>query len=143
MNLLQYFFCFMSWFFGCQACGIVASQPRIKLSPRIGRQSLNHWINRKVPIVLYYFNSRVCAKSLQSCPTLCDPMDCSPPGSSVHGISHAKILERVAISSSRRSSLSRDQTCVSCIAGRFFTIEPPWRPSIRVTILKFEGGCYY
>ena len=40
------------------------------------------------------------ARSLQSCPTLCDPMDCSPPGSSVHGISQARILEWVAILSS-------------------------------------------
>ena len=43
----------------------------------------------------------VSAKSLQSCPTLCDPMDCSPPGSPVHGIFQAKILERVAMPSSR------------------------------------------
>ena len=44
------------------------------------------------------------AKSLQSCPTLCDPMDCSPPGSSVHGILQARILEWVTMHSSRRSS---------------------------------------
>ena len=48
-------------------------------------------------------------KSFQSCPTLCDPMDCSPPGSSVHGILQARILEWVAISSSRGSSQPRDQ----------------------------------
>ena len=40
----------------------------------------------------------LCAQSLQSCPTLCDPMDCSPPGFSVHGILQARILEWVAIS---------------------------------------------
>jgi len=57
-----------------------------------------------------------------SCPTLCDPMDCSPPGSSVHGISQSWILEWVAISSSRGSSRPRDQTQVPCPAGRFFTI---------------------
>ena len=44
----------------------------------------------------------------QSCPTLCDPMDCSPPGSSVHGALQGKILERVAIPFSRRSSRPRD-----------------------------------
>ena len=43
----------------------------------------------------------VCAKSLQSCPTLCDPMDCGPPGSSVHGILQATILEWIAIPFSR------------------------------------------
>ena len=48
----------------------------------------------------------------QSCPTLCDPVDCSPPGSSVHGILQAKILEWVAISFSRGSSHPRDQTRV-------------------------------
>ena len=58
----------------------------------------------------------------QSCPTLCDPMDCSPPGSSVHGILQAEILDWVAIPFSRRSSQPRDQTRVSGIAGGFFTI---------------------
>ena len=48
------------------------------------------------------------AKSLQSCLTLCDPVDCSLPGSSVHGIFHTRILEWVAISSSRRSFQPRD-----------------------------------
>ena len=49
----------------------------------------------------------------QSCPTLCDPMDHSPPGSPVHGILQARILEWVAISFSRGSSGSRDRTCIS------------------------------
>ena len=51
--------------------------------------------------------------SAQSCPTLCDPMDCSPPDSSVHGISQARILEWIFISSSRGSSPPRDWTQVS------------------------------
>ena len=54
------------------------------------------------------------------CPTLPDLMGCSPPGSSVHGILQARILEWVAIPFSRGSSQLRDQTWVSCIAGRFF-----------------------
>ena len=58
----------------------------------------------------------------QSCLTLCYPMDCSLPGSSVHGIFQARILEWVAISFSRRSSQPRDQTQVSCVVGRCFTI---------------------
>ena len=49
------------------------------------------------------------------CRTLCDPIDCSPPGSSVHGTSQARIQEWVAISSSRGSSWPRDWTLVSCI----------------------------
>ena len=62
----------------------------------------------------------------QLCPTLCDHMDCSPPGSSVHGILQARVLEWVAISFSRGSSWPRDRTQVSCIAGGFFTI---WAPT--------------
>ena len=50
----------------------------------------------------------------QSCLTLCNPVDCGPPGSSVHGISHARILEWVARSSSRKHSQPRDGTYVSC-----------------------------
>ena len=61
-------------------------------------------------------------KSLQSCPTLCDPIDGSPPGSPIPGILQARTLEWVAIPFSRRSSRPRDQTRVSRIAGRFFTI---------------------
>ena len=49
-----------------------------------------------------------CAKSLQLCPTFCNPMDCSPPGSSVHGILQARILEWVAVPSSRGSSWPRN-----------------------------------
>ena len=70
----------------------------------------------------------VCVYSVsQSCLILCDPMDCSLSGSSVHGIFQARILQWVAISSSRGSSQPRDGTrisCFSCIAGRFFTTEP-------------------
>ena len=64
----------------------------------------------------------VCAYSVaQACQTLCSSGDCSPPGSSVHGVFSARMLEWVAISSARGSSWSRDWTCVSWIAGRFFT----------------------
>ena len=52
------------------------------------------------------------------CLTLCDPMDCSPPGSSVHGILQARKLEWVAMPFSRGPSRPRDRTCVSCVAGR-------------------------
>ena len=58
----------------------------------------------------------------QACPNVCGPMDCRPPGSSVHGIFQARILEWVAISSSRGSSQTRDWTLGSSIAGRRFTI---------------------
>ena len=57
----------------------------------------------------------MCAKLLQSCSTLCDPMDHSPPGSSVLGILQARVLEWVAISFSRGSSWTRDQTRISYV----------------------------
>ena len=58
----------------------------------------------------------------QLCPTLCDLMDCGPPGSSVHGILQARILEWIAIPYSKGSSRPRNQTWVSLTAGRFLTI---------------------
>ena len=73
------------------------------------------------------------AQSLRGVQLFCNPMDCSWLGFSVHEILQASILEWIAISSSRWSSLTRDPThvsCISCIcisgiAGRFFTTEPP------------------
>ena len=59
---------------------------------------------------------RVLAKSCQLCPTLCDPMDCSPPGSSVHGNFQVRILEWVAIFFPRGSSQLRDRTQVSYVS---------------------------
>ena len=63
----------------------------------------------------------LCVLVAQSCPSLCGPVDCSPPGSSVHGISQARILEWAAIPFSRGSSQPRDRTWVSCTASGFFT----------------------
>ena len=61
----------------------------------------------------------------ESCLTLSDPMDYSPPGSTVHGIPWARTLGWAVITLSRGSSPSKDQNHVSCVAGRFFTMEPP------------------
>ena len=80
-----------------------------------------------------YFLVAATAKLLQSCLTLCDPIDGSPPCSSVHGIFQARILEWVAIFLSRGTSPPRDGTWVSCIAGGFLTnwatreVAPLWR----------------
>ena len=85
---------------------------------------LPHSLSFKASIELHWngcMDGWICA---QSCPTLCDPLGCNPLGFSVHGISEARIMERVAISSSRESSQPRDWThifCVSCMAGGFFT----------------------
>ena len=61
--------------------------------------------------------------------SLCDPTDCSPPGSSVHGISQARTKVWAAIFFSREFSWPRDRTHFSCLAGRFFTTEPPGKAS--------------
>ena len=61
-------------------------------------------------IVIWHLSEE---KVAQLCPTLCSPMDCSLPGSSVHGILQAKILEWVAVPFSKESSQPRDQTQVS------------------------------
>ena len=76
----------------------------------------------------------------QSCPTLCDPTDCSLPGSSVHGILQTRILEWVAIPFSRGSSQLSDRTQVSHITGRFFTVlatreATEWRSSGQRSVL--------
>ena len=86
------------------------------------------------------------AKSPQSCPTLCDPMYCSPPSFSVHGDSPDKNLEWVATSSSRGSSWPKDWThmsCVSCTAGRFFTTSTTWevQEDVYVYYLIRPGCC--
>ena len=73
----------------------------------------------------WYFSSVA-----KSCPTLSDPMNCSPPGSSVHKLSQARRLERVAISFSKGSSWPRDWTCLSYTVGKFFTTKPPGKPVI-------------
>ena len=84
------------------------------------------WFGSKAqdPEIVMYFLLPACmhAKLLQSCATLHNPMDCSPQGSSVHGIPQSRILEWVALPSSRRSSQPRDQTQFSRTEGRFFTV---------------------
>ena len=76
----------------------------------------------------------------QLCPTLCDPMDCNLPGSSVHGILQARILEWVAISFSKGSSQPRDWTWVSCLVGRRFNLwatrEVPHASKVMLKILQ-------
>ena len=74
-------------------------------------------------LVKYYRKgSKLPSEVAQLCLTLCDPMDCSLPGSSVHGVFQARVLECVAIAFSRRSSRPRDWTRVSRIIGRCFTV---------------------
>ena len=80
----------------------------------LGHLSIHNHVSQLLIISIIYIH--VCAKSLQSCLTLCNPMDCSPPGFSVHRIFQARILEWVVIPSSRGSFQPRDQTHVSCVS---------------------------
>ena len=70
-------------------------------------------------------------QSLSHIQLFCDPVNCNPPGSSVHGISQARILEWIAISFSRGSFKPRDGTQVSCLAGKFFTTGPPEKSQLK------------
>ena len=99
-----------------------------------------HFINLMMSSLAIYFTC-TCAKSLQFYPTLCDSVDCSPPGSSVPGVLQARILEWVAMPCSRGSSWSRDQTHVSCIAGGFFTDGPPGKPLSILYIVSIVCIC--
>ena len=68
---------------------------------------------------LFNFHHNACMHAtlhVQSCSALCDPINCSPPGSSLHGILQARILEWVALPSSRGSSPSKDETCTSYVS---------------------------
>ena len=89
---------------------------KVHASPQI----FYHVYNLTSPKCFHFFKVLVA----KLCLTLCDRMDYSLPGSSVHGVLQARILERTAISFSRGFFQSRDRTQVSCIVGRFFTTEP-------------------
>ena len=101
---------------GCAVVRGVTKSQTLSDWTTISRRNLNSspWIS----IGVFYIKSLV----TQSCPTLCDHMDCRLPGSSIHGIFQARVLEWVAISFSRGSSWPRDWTRVSCTVGRRFTV---------------------
>ena len=93
------------------------SQPHRDNQPWLRWCQRKPWLLRNLASTFYFFLWKTCVYSVpQSHPTLCDPMDCSLPGSSVHGIFQAGILERVAVSSSRGCYPPRDQNLVSCLS---------------------------
>ena len=88
------------------------------------------------------YNRKVKVKvSQQSCLTLYDPMDCSPPGSSVHGILQARVLKWVAISFSRGSSWPRDQPCIFCVSyfGSWIYL---WSLRIYFAVVQFMSDSF-
>ena len=121
------------WIYMCSPSQSPLPLPSPPGPPRFSQctrsKHLSHASNLFTPVCLSIVKISICqfyicylhihnvhAKLLQSYPTLCYPMNCSPPGSSVHGIVQVKILEWVAMTFSRGSSLSRDQTWISWIS---------------------------
>ena len=100
-------------------------------------------------VVIIQVQIHVCAQSLQSCPTQCVPMDCSPPGFSVHGILQVRILEWVVLPSSRWSSWPRDQTFIpslSCVLnwqmGSILPESPGKHPATNILNRKCTPGLF-
>ena len=110
--------------------------------PALGAWSLSPWTTREVPKRNHSLKTFRCCLITQLRLTLCDPKDCSPPGSFVHGIFQARILEWVAISFSRGSSWARDQIQVSCV-GKWILNHWATREALKILfnlIKKFYWG---
>ena len=107
-------------------CGILVFRPgTITTSPVLQGRFLTTRPPGKSPNNVDYC-MYVCALLLQSCPTLCNPMDRSPRGSSVHGILQARMLEWVAVPCYRGSSRPRIEPKSPALAGEFFTTSATW-----------------
>ena len=101
--------------------GVAQGQTRLKRLSSCSSSSLSQ-VSLSLPYLVFVEHLVGVVLVAQWCPTLCDPMNCSPPGSSAHGILQARTLEWVAMPFSRGYFQPTDQSRVSCIAGRFFTI---------------------
>ena len=168
LNLSHCGLCFHVGFLA-EACEVLAPQPETRPTPpaleggvltsRLPGKSLlcfnSYYPNKKLswgvwlipwhcgcqPLVfsLTVLSDSICVCA-QSCLNLCDPMDCSPPGSSVPGDFQARTLEGVAIPDSRGSSQPRDWTCVSCVpAGGSLNTMPPGKPqTIYLSLIRWK-----
>ena len=88
----------------------------IRMTKMLEHSELQCWQwFKEISTLIHWCVHAMCAELLHSYPPLCNPMDYSPPGSSIHGIVQARILEWVSFSFSRGSSRPRDQTRISCI----------------------------
>ena len=117
-----------------------ALSPLLFLSPYLIKFSLS-----PRSFLLAYKDAMCCAKLLQSCPTLRNPMDHSPPGFSVHGILQAKMLEWVAMPSSRGSSnpgIESMSLMYPALAGGFFTTSAIWEAQTQKGLMTKEFICF-
>ena len=114
-----------------ESCNFISPQLYI-VNVEVGLALQLFWLNLFLNLTIGF-----CVLVVQSYSVLCNAMDCSLPGSSVLGIFQEKILEWVAISSSRVSFMPEPITLVSpALAGRFLTTEPPGKPILTITTLK-------
>ena len=99
-----------------------------------------------IPQLTSRFIMCVCGKLLQLYSSLCEPMDCSPSDSSVHGILQARILKWIATPSSRGSSRPQDSTRISmspALAGGFFTTSATWEAQVYHIPSQITNGIFY
>ena len=108
-------------------------RPSTAKNKQILKKNQNTVKLKNVSCISLYVKS-VVVKVAQSCLTLCNPTNHSPPGSSVHGVLQARILQWIAMPFSRGSFWPRDRTQVSCIAGRFFTIWATRKAHVKFTL---------
>ena len=116
----------LGWWRCCLQCWATQMADTLTAKKKADRMEEWIWVSAKGICLIFYMlvphPERKKILVAQLCPTHCDPRDCSPPSSFVHGILQARILEWIAVPFSRGSSWPRDWTWVSCTAGRFFTI---------------------
>ena len=133
LNIIPYFPRGLELACRCQLAQIPNLHSRQELSPALTEKHvIGEGRDKRELHFSYNFVIPCCCLIGKLCLTLCDPMDCSPPGFSVHGILQARTLEWAAISFSRGSSPPRDPTCIFCIAREFFITEPPGKPQFLV-----------
>ena len=124
-------------------CLIIPQEPEHGMWPKLSQSDIGVWdpdFGARHPGQKSELGTVMSMKVLvtQSCPTLCDPMDCSPLDVSVHGILQARILDWAAFPFFRGSSWPRDRTSVSCLACGLLTTGPPGKPMMTVT--RFSIG---
>ena len=126
----------------CDSFLLVLCHIQVGTSSRLS-VAMNLVSKMRIITKLQVLSQLCCAQSLQLCPILCNPMDCSLPGSFVHGILQARIVEWIAMSSSKWSTQPRNRTHISgisCIADGFFTCRVTWEAVSTVLIVLKSMG---
>ena len=109
-------------------CGQICLEEWFHAAEPMNNNTNNQDLIRELEPLWLLLDYCCCCSVTKTCPALWDPMNCGLPGSYVHGVLQARILEWVASSFSRGSSQTRDRTRIPYLAGKFFTTEPPGKP---------------